>query len=123
MNMSKRKGKIKLFEGHFYNVRDGSPKGHPGRIFNANYKDGIYDSIVTETSYKKGLIPINPTDNRVKKSYLKPRPFRGTRNDYGSKDYIDMKFDSDALKKIENVKNKPFEYGIHYKNKNKKRGK
>ena len=121
--MSKRKGKIKLIEGCFYNVRDGSVKGHPGKIHNADYQNGVYDSIVTETTYKKGLIPINPTDNKVKKSYLKPRPFRGTRNDYGDKEYPDMKFDEDAQKKADEIKKKPFEYGTHYKNKNKKRGK
>ena len=123
--MSKNKRNIKLKIGRFYNVRDGSDKGHPGRIFNINYKNGEYDSIVTETTYRKGLIPINPTDNRVKHSYIKPNPFRGTRNDYGNKEYTDMKFDNDALKKSSKVKNKPFVFGHHYKKKyriNKKMG-
>lgn len=117
--MSKKKGKTKLKLGRFYNVRDGSKSGHPGRIYNIDRLNGEYDSTVTETTYKKGFIPISPTDKYVKKSYIKPRPFRGTRNDYGDKEYKDMKFDNDALRKAERVKNKSFVFGHHYKKKHK----
>lgn len=115
--MSKKKGKIKLIEGRFYNVRDGSTKGHPGKVFKADYNNGEYDSVVTGTTRKSGMIPINPTSKGVKKSYIKKRPFRGTRNDYGNEELKNIKFDLDAEKKAEAVKNNPFTYGAHYKKK------
>ena len=117
--MSKKKGKTKIKLGKFYNVRDGSPKGHPGYIFNINRQIGEYDAIITETTYKKGLIPIRATDNNVSKSYIKPHPFRGTRNDYGEKVYEDMHFDADAYTKAESVKKKQYIFGSHYKKKHK----
>ena len=115
--MAKKKGKNILKNGRFYNVRDGSEKGHPGKIVSIDKKNGEYTAIITETSYNKGLIPIHPTDNRVKKSYLKPFPFLGTRNDFGDKEYEDMVFDNDALIKAEDIKKKPYVFGYHYQKK------
>ena len=113
----KKRGKPKLKIRKFYNVRDGSKTGHPGRIFNINYETGEYDSIITGTTYNDGYIPINPTDSIVKKSFMKPNPFRGTRSDYGDKEYSDMTFDQEALIKSEKIKKKPYKYGSHYKKK------
>ena len=115
--MSKRKGKIKLKIGRFYNVRDGSDKGHPGKVFNIDYQNGEYDSIVTETTYRKGLISIKPTDEMARKSFIKSRPFKGTRNDYGDKEYSNMQFDENAYLKAEKVKKRFFRFGLHYKKK------
>lgn len=117
--MSKKKGKIKLKLGHFYNVRDGSKKGHPGRIYNLNSLNGEYDSIITETTYRKGLIPIHQTDDIVKKSYIKPNPFKGTRNVYGDKEYKDMRLDNYSLEKADKIKRNKYIYGSHYKKKHK----
>ncbi len=117
----KKKRKIKIRIGRFYNVREGSKKGHPGRIFNIDYKDGEYDAIITGTTYKKGMIPITPTDKNVDVSFIRPYPFRGTRNDYGDKEYSDMRFDKDAYKKAERVKKKTYVFGPHYKKKHRKK--
>ena len=119
MSKKKNKHKQKLRIGRFYNVREGSEKGHPGRIFNIDYKEGEYDSIITGTTYKKDMIPIHSTDRCVKKSYLRPKPFRGTRNDYGDKEYIDMHFDNDAFIKANKVKTRLYTFGHHYKKKHK----
>lgn len=114
--MAKRKGKIKLIKGNFYPVRDGSKRGHPGYLYNSN--NGIYDSVITGTTKTKHNIEIHPTDKRVQKSFIKKRPFRGTRSDYGNKVYSDMAFDEYSMKKAEQIMKKTdFEYGYHYKNK------
>ena len=115
--MSKKKGKIRIRVGKFYNVRDGSEKGHPGFAFNVDYVNGEYDFLITITTYQKGSIPINPTDARVKKSYIKANPFRGTRNDFGNKQYVDMHFDIIALAIGETIKKKKYVFGSHYKKK------
>ena len=115
--MSKKKGKPKLKVGKFYNVRDGSEKGHPGYIFNIDYENGEYDSIVTGTTYRKGMIPIHPTDSIVEHSYIRSNPFKGTRNDYSDSSYSDMIFDKNDLIKVQKAKENSFEYGNHYKKK------
>lgn len=115
--MSKKKGKPKIRVGKFYNVRDGSEKGHPGYVFNADYENSEYDSIVTGTTYRKGMISIHPTSEMVKDSYIRKHPFKGTRNDYGEEDYSKMSFDKDALIKAQEIKNKKYTFGNHYKKK------
>ena len=117
--MSKKKGKIKIVEGSFYNVRDGSQKGHPGKVYNADYVNGEYDSIITGTTKRSGMIEINPTSEKVKRSFIRKRPFRGTRSDYGNEELKNLKFDKDAEQKSELVKKNPFIYGAHYKKKHK----
>ena len=116
--MAKRRN-IKLQEGKFYNVRDGSVKGHPGLIFKADYVNGEYDAIVTGTTKRSGTIPIHPTSKKVKRSHIRKNPFRGTRNDYGNEELLDIKFDNDAYRKAEIVKKNPYFYGHHYKKKHK----
>ena len=106
----------------FYNVHDGSTKGHPGIITKANYRDNEYQSVVTETSNNKGdNIPlIHPTDNRVEKSFIKPRPFLGAREDYGNKKYVDMRIHPDDQDKVNTVNKRKPTLGKWLKNKQKK---
>ena len=121
--MAKKKGKPKIKTGRFYNVRDGSSKGHPGYVYNSDYQYGEYDSIITGTTRQKGMIPISPTNKTKEKSYLKKRPFKGTRSDYGDDELKGMAFDMDAYEKASKIKNKFYVFGYHYKNKYKKKNK
>jgi len=85
---------IRLEIDNFYNVHDGSRYGHPGKITNADYLRDEYKSVLTETKNANNKnIPLHhPTDERVKQSFIKPRPFLGSRSDYGDKHYQDMAF-------------------------------
>ena len=98
----KRKHKIKLRIGKFYRVLDGSPGGHPGQIFKIDQSDKAFYAILTgsmsfeefsKLGIRKGYIKLAcPTDQNVDISLVKKRPFVGDRNDFGEKEYDDMKF-------------------------------
>ena len=124
----KRKHKIKLEVNKFYRVLDGSPSGHPGEIYRIDYGSDTFYAIVTgsmtfDEFYKKGLRKgyfklQKPIDERVEISLVKKRPFIGSRNDYGEKEYKDMKFsDKDMVLVVSIQKNNPI-YGKNYKKKN-----
>lgn len=135
--MSKRKRKkpknhlIVLKEGRFYNVHDGSRKGHPGRIEIADYINNVFFSITTHSltedeymqrkansSFRKDYIELSvPTSQDVYKSYINKRPFIGTRDDFGDKEYLDMAFNREDEKKIDKVKKKKPRQGYWFKRK------
>ena len=53
--MSRRKPKkhnVILQKGKFYNVHDGSAKGHPGRIEEVDYKNDRFISVTTHSLTK-----------------------------------------------------------------------
>ena len=99
-----------LKKDKFYNVHDGSKKGHPGIITKVDNANNEYQSVVTETNSNDGKnVPLkHPTDDKVEQSWVKPRPFLGAREDYGNKEYSDMKIHEDDKKTVDMVnKRKP----------------
>ena len=125
MSKKKRKHLIKLEVGKFYRVLDGSPTGHPGHIYRIDFGQDTFYAIITgsmtieefmRSGTRKGFIKLNKsTDNNVEISLVKKRPFIGTRDDFGEKEYLDMKFDKDDRFIILMVqKNNPI-YGKNYK--------
>ncbi len=103
MSKKKRSHTIKLEIGKFYRVLDGSPTGHPGQIYKIDFGNNTFYAIVTGSmtlneflikGTRKGFIKLNvPTDGNVEISLVKKRPFIGERDDFGEKEYLDMKFD------------------------------
>ena len=65
---------------------------------------------------RKGFIKLNiPTDDNVEISLVKKRPFIGERDDFGDKEYKDMRFDnSDNVILLSVQKRNPI-YGKHYR--------
>ena len=122
----KRRKRIKrqtiIRVGHFYNVHDGSVNGHPAKVLNVDYRNQEYIVIITETKSNDGRnIPLLvPTDDFVKKSFIKPNTYLGTRDDIGEKEYFDMKIDKKDLCKQELIKKRRIKFLKHYKSKYKK---
>ena len=129
MSKKKRKHKIRLEAGKFYRVLDGSFGGHPGQIFKIDSENKTFYAVVTgsmsfkefkELGLRKGYIKLkHPTDDNVDISLVKKRPFIGVRDDFGEKEYEDMKFHDDDLIIILKVQKSNPIYGSKYK-KNKK---
>lgn len=129
--MSKKKFKhrihdLKLLNGHFYNVHDGSPGGHPGKIFATDYINDEYKSFLFGSNSKnrkrklKGYIKLKkPIANNVEESVVFKRPFVGVRDDFGDIEYPDMKIDQLDLPTLEKIKHNNPRYGKYYKKKHK----
>ena len=133
MSSKRRKPKphtLVLKKGHFYNVHDGSKKGHPGRIEIADYSNDFYVSITTgsltkeefqKKKYRKDYIRLShPTTKDVYISLLHKRPFIGARDDYGDSEYPNMKIHSFDEPIVKNVLKKQSRKGYWHKRKNKK---
>ena len=132
-NRKKRRPKphtLILEVGKFYNAHDRSNKGHPCRIEMADYKNDLYLSIttgsLTEEECKNGIKRkdyyemSHKTSNNVYKSLINKRPFLGTRDDYGDKEFEDMSIHfSDEPIVIKVLKKTPRQ-GYWLKKKNKK---
>ena len=122
---NRRKHKIKLNIGKFYRVLDGSPGGHPGKIYNYDQNEKAFFAIVTgsmsfeefrKLGLRKGYIKLNsPTDENVDISLVKKRPFVGERDDYGDKEYPDMSFKEIDMEIILQVQKKNPIFGKYYK--------
>ena len=110
-----------LKKDKFYNVHDGSEKGHPGIITDADYSKDEYRSVITETSnpHNENIRLSHPTDSKVEKSYIKPKPFLGIREDYGNKEYPDMEIHEDDLEKVKLVDKRKPTLGKWFKKKKK----
>lgn len=128
MSKKNRKHIIKLKVGKFYRVLDGSPTGHPGQIFKIDFGNNTFYAIVTgsmtleeflDKGTRKGFIKLNiPTDDNVEISLVKKRPFVGERDDFGDKEYKDMRFDnSDNIILLSVQKRNPI-YGKDWQRKN-----
>ncbi len=121
----KRKHKIKLTIGKFYRVLDGSPGGHPCKIYNYDQNERVFYAILTgsmtfeefqKLGLRKGFIKLNcPTDDNVDISLVKKRPFIGDRDDYGDKEYPDMSFKEIDMEIIVQVQKKNPILGKYYK--------
>lgn len=121
----KRKHKIKLAIGKFYRVLDGSPGGHPGKIYNIDLDKKTFYAVITgsmtfeefkKLGLRKGYIKLKcPTDDKVDISLIKKRPFVGDRNDYGEKEYPDMAFNEIDMEIVIQVQKKNPIYGRYYK--------
>ena len=132
MSKKKRKHKIQLEIGKFYRVLDGSPGGHPGQIFKIDSNNKAFCAIVTgsmsieeikKIGLRKGYFRLSvPTDDKVEISLVKKRPFIGDRDDYGDKEYGDMKFDEQDLLIIVKVMNGNPIYGSNYKKRKPRNG-
>ena len=125
MSKKKRSHTIKLEIGKFYRVLDGSPTGHPGQIYKIDFGNNTFYAIVTGSmtlneflikGTRKGFIKLNvPTDGNVEISLVKKRPFIGERDDFGEKEYLDMKFDDSDRIILLSVKKRNPVFGKHYK--------
>lgn len=104
-----------LKKGKFYLTYDGSKTGHPGMIYWKNDKKNLYLALTTDTSEGNHRIRLStPTDNRVKKSYIKTRPFLGKRKDFGSKELIGMRFSKyDKKKTIRHISVQEPRYSVN----------
>ena len=124
---NKRKHSIRLEVGKFYRVIDGSVGGHPGQVYKIDKNEKVFYAVVTGSMTKeefekyglrKGYIKLSkPTDNYVDISLVKKRPFVGDRNDYGEKEYSDMKFADEDILIILKVQSRRPLYGSYYKKK------
>lgn len=65
---------------------------------------GTYVSVKTGTTNGPDMIPIKPTQKGISQSYVKKRPFEGTRKDYGDHEVIGVSFHPDDQDIIEDVK-------------------
>lgn len=129
-----KKHRVRLISGKFYNVHDGSVRGHPGRIEKADYGNDEYISITThsltkeeyekkkaEKSLRKDFVELKErTSKDVYKSFAHKRPFIGTRDDYGENEYPNMSFSPKDKATIQQIKSKTPRLGYWYKRKNKK---
>ena len=130
MSKKKRKHTIKLEIGRFYRVLDGSPGGHPGQIFKIDDEEKLFYAVVTGSMTKeefaqfgirKGYIKLKvPTDTKVDISLVKKRPFVGTRDDYGEKEYEDMSFDENDFYIVLKIQNNNPIFGSYYKKRKKR---
>ena len=121
----KRKHKIKLTIGKFYRVLDGSPGGHPGKIYDYDQNEKAFFAVVTgsmsfeefqKLGLRKGYIKLNsPTDDNVDISLVKKRPFVGERDDYGDKEYSDMSFKEIDLEIVLQVQKRTPIFGKYYR--------
>ena len=134
MSKKRRRKKIKRHEtkleiGKFYNVHDGSINGHPGRIEKIDEINDIFVSTTTgsmsKEEYERNPIRnnheelIHSTDNKVYKSFINKKPFIGSRDDYGDKQYPDMKYHKDDLPKVDRVLKRKPRFGYWYKRRQK----
>ena len=121
----KRKHKIKLTIGKFYRVLDGSPGGHPGKIYDYDQNEKAFFAVVTgsmsfeefqKLGLRKGYIKLNSTtDDNVDISLVKKRPFVGERDDYGDKEYSDMSFKEIDLEIVLQVQKRTPIFGKYYR--------
>lgn len=126
----KRKHKIYLEIGKFYRVLDGSSTGHPGQIYKIDKNEKTFYAVVTGSmsfadfekfGLRKGYIRLlKSTDNNVDISIIKKRPFKGDRNDFGEKEYSDMKFAETDMKIVIIVQKKKPILGSYYRKRQKK---
>ena len=129
MSNKRRKHKINLQIGKFYRVNDGSCGGHPGQIFKIDEEDRAFYCVLTGSmSYeefekyglRKGYLKLRyPTDINVDISIIKKRPFIGDRNDYGEKEYNDMKFNPEDLAIVIKVQGNNPIIGSYYRKRKK----
>lgn len=136
--MAKRRKKVKKHKivleiGKFYNVHEGSAKGHPGRIEKADYSKNEFLSVTTHSlseheynekkvnkTFRKDFLELkSATTEDVFKSFIHRRPFLGTRDDYGEKEYPNMSFSEKDTNKIEKVKTRKPRIGYWLKRKKK----
>lgn len=129
-----KKHNVILQKGKFYNVHDGSAKGHPGRIEEVDYKNDRFISVTTHSltkdeyeqkkannTFRKDYKELkHRTSKDVYKSFINKRPFEGSRDDYGDKEYLDMSFDKEDEMEIEKVRARKPRLGYWYKKKIKK---
>lgn len=125
MSKKKRKHKNKLKINCFYRVLDGSPTGHPGKIYKIDYGQNTFYALVTGSmtfeelktkGTRKGYVILSESiDSIVEVSLLKKRPFIGNRDDFGDKEYVDMQFsEKDDCIILEVQTRRPI-YGKNYK--------
>ena len=126
-----KKHNIQLEVGHFYNVHDGSPKGHPGEIVEVNEFKNEFLSVTTHSltneeynekqkndSFRKDFKELKqPTTQDVYKSFVHRRPFLGTRDDYGDIEYQNMEFEPEDIELINEIKKKTPRIGYWLKRK------
>ena len=130
MSKKKKKPKIsntKLEVGKFYNVHDQSEKGHPGRIEKADEINDQYLAVTTRSltkeeyksgKWKKQYVELNvPTSKDVYKSILHKKPFKGSRLDFGNKEFTNLKIHKTDEKKVAQIKNKKPRLGVWFKKK------
>lgn len=98
----------KLLKGRFYAVHEGSPKGHPGKLYWKNDNKNLYLFIKTGTTPSPdNIVLIVPTAKGVKKSYVYKRPVLAKRKDVGS-ELPSMRFGKPDKKKIREISRMPF---------------
>ena len=100
--MSKRKNKLLI--GKFYNSYGG--KTHPSLIFEkTKYK--TYKAIKFGTTKDKHMTEIKPIQTGYDVSYVKNRPFEGTRQDFGNRELEGLKINPLNMDLIEEIKKRP----------------
>ena len=97
--------------GKFYLIHDGSKTGHPGFVIWKDDERNRYLVVITESDKegnmskreadKRHLTDLDyPTDNNVKRSYIKKRPMLCKRKDIGNKELKDMSFNVKDMDKV-----------------------
>ena len=83
--MSKKKiVQKKLWKGRFYVVHEGSPRGHPGKLYWKNDNKNLYLFIKTGTTpTPETIVLFFPTEKGISKSYVYKKPVLAKRRDVG----------------------------------------
>ena len=91
------------------------------KVYYAVVTGSMTDEELEKLGVRKGYIKLSvPTDNNVDNSLVKKRPFIGTRDDYGDKEYSDMSFSSNDIYIILKVQNNNPIHGSNYKKRKKR---
>lgn len=100
--MSKKKSKLQI--GKFYNSYGG--KTHPSLVFEkTEFK--TYKSIKFGTTKDKHMTEIKPIQKGYDVSYVKNRPFEGTRKDFGNRELEGLEINPLNIDLIEEIKKRP----------------
>ena len=96
------KKKTKLRINCFYKVYGGQP--HPAYIFAYDKNHKTYISLKFGTTKGRHMIEIHPIQNRYSHSFVRNRPYEGTRKDYGDKELLGMFLDARDQTVFDNIK-------------------
>ena len=98
----KEKRALKI--GSFYKAYGG--QSHPSLVFFYDRNHKTYLSIKFGTTKGRHMTEIHPIQEGYDKSYVRNRPFEGTKDDYGDEELLGLRVDNRDLKIIENIKTK-----------------
>ena len=98
----KKKSGLKV--GSFYKAYGG--QSHPALVYFFDEKHKTYLSIKFGTTKGRHMTEIHPIQIGYHRSFVRNRPFEGTRNDFGDEELLGLHIDSRDLALLESIKTK-----------------